>query len=354
MRLGLDTFPALTHAPGVGRYARELARAVAELPDGPELRRLELGRGSAVLPVSALGAAANSACLRLPVPARFGAALAAVGLSGDRLIGGVDVFHQVRLHGPIVRHVPQTYAVSEWCAPGREEQFARSLARFDGLLVFSEHYRERLVERLGWSREKLHLVPVGADHWRRDLAASAAPSQAPRSHARVLVLGAPLPGREHVAILEACERLHAGGLELHLDFASTRVDESHALFERVKRSPLGARVRWWAPREAELPVLVAGSQLLVHLANDEGTAVTPAEAVVLGVGVLLSPLPAFCETLDGIADWYAPGEDLPAAIERALARPIDAAARAALARRLTWRANAKASVRAWREVLVAR
>jgi len=354
MRLGLDTFPALTHAPGVGRYARELARAIAELPDDPELprpelRRLELGRGRPVLPVSTLGAAAEARTVRLPIPARLGDALASLGLTGERLLGGVDVFHQVRLHGPKVRNVPQTYAVSEWCAPGREEAFARDLERFDALFVFSEHYRERLVTELGFAPDSIHLVPVGADHWLRDLEAGRAPT--PSERHRVLVLGAPLPGREHVAILEACERLAAGGLELELDFASTRVDSAHALRARVDGSSLGERVRWWAPREAELPSLVSGSRLLVHLARDEGTAVTPAEASVLGVRCLLSPLPAFRETLEGIAQWYAPGEDLAAAIERALAAPVNEAAREVLTSNATWRANADASVRVWRNLV---
>ncbi len=353
MRIGLDTFPALTHAPGVGRYARELARAIAELPDSdasprPELRRLEVGRAAPVLPASALGAAAQSRLVRLPIPARLGGALGALGLSGERLLGGVDVFHQVRLSGPCVRRVPQTFAVSEWCTPGEEDAFARALDRFDALFVFSEHYRERLVDELGRARASIHRVPVGADHWRRDLASGSPGPDASRP--RVLVLGAPLPGREHEAILEACERLAAGGVEIEVEFASTRVDVDHPLRARVDSSSLGERVRWWAPREAELPELVAGSQLLVHLARDEGTAVTPAEAVVLGARCLLSPLPAFREALEGVATWYAPEEDLAAAIETALAAPVNDAARTALRESATWRANAEASVAVWRQL----
>ncbi len=348
LRVGLDAFPALTHPPGVGRYARELARALAALCDGPRLRLLELGRAPRVLPASALGAAADLR-VRVPLPARAGRWLAGLGLDPARLCGGVDLFHQVRRGAVPVRSAPTTLAVSEWCAPGEEARFAEELAGHAGLLVFSHHYRERL-EGLGLDPARIFEVPVGADHWLRDLGAR--PEAVPRGpRPRVLVLGAPRPGRGHLEVLEACERLDAGGRELELVFASTRVDRSHPLAARLERSGLGERVSWTSPPEAALARLVAGCDLLVHLSEDEGTAVTPAEAVLLGLAVLLSPLPAFREVLGEAAHWHAPHGDLAEEIDQALRTRPSREVRRLLTGELRWSGSARLHVEAWRRLL---
>lgn len=348
LRIGLDAFPALTHPPGVGRYVRELARALAALCDGPRLRLLELGRSPRVLPEATLGGAADLR-VRVPLPARTGRWLAALGLDPARLCGGVDLFHQVRRGAVPVRSAPTTLAVSEWCTPGEEERFAEDLSRHAGLIVFSRDYRERLA-RLGLDPSRIVQVPVGADHWLRDL--GAAPEAVPRGdRPRVLVLGAPLPGRGHLEVLAACERLDAGGRELDLVLASTRVDRAHPLAARLAGSSLGGRACWISPSEAELPALVAGCDLLVHLSCDEGTAVTPAEAVLLGLAVLLSPLPAFQEVLGPVARWHAPGGDLAADIDLALAARPSPGARRALAADLRWSRSASLHVEAWRGLL---
>ena len=54
MRVGIDYWTAPTHAPGVGRYVRELVRALARRPDAPELALLELGPGARGVPVEAV------------------------------------------------------------------------------------------------------------------------------------------------------------------------------------------------------------------------------------------------------------------------------------------------------------
>ena len=346
LRVGLDAFPALTHPPGVGRYARELARAVTELGEaGPVL--LELGRGRRILPPSSLGAAAHLRRL-VPIPERAGRLLARVGLDPARLCGSVDVFHQVRRGWIPVRSAPTTTAVSEWCAPGQEEQLAAELSSHSGIFVFSGDYATRL-EQLGVASELIHQVPVGADHWTRELAQDAT-SPAHQGPPRLLVLGAPREGRGHLEILSACEELHAGGLALELLFVSTRLDPTSSLAGRVEASPLREAVTWIAPREAELPALVRSCDLLVHLSADEGTPVTPAEAAHLGLRLLLSPLPAFQETLGGLALWHAPDQPLAPQLEAALGFEPDPVALELLREATTWSRSASAHLRAWRRI----
>ena len=47
-RVGLDLWPATTHAPGAGRYARELVRALARLTAPPRLSLLDVGPGARI------------------------------------------------------------------------------------------------------------------------------------------------------------------------------------------------------------------------------------------------------------------------------------------------------------------
>jgi len=352
MHIGLDYFPAATHAPGVGRYARELARALVELGHGEELRLLELGRAPQVMSEASLGLGPAVRRRRLGLPARLGSAAAHLGLGAEAWLGGVDLFHHVRLHGPPVRRAPQTLAVSDWPAAAAEAAFLRRLEAFDALFVFCEGYRARLVERAGRDPRRVHLVPVGADHWLRDLGRDPGELE-PASPPRVLVLGAAQPHRRHAEVLAACERLLAGGRELSLCFAGSRAEDPTRLAQRVADSTLGARVEWCAPREEELPELVARSSLLVHLAGDAGTAVTPLEALLLETPVLVSPLPAFREALGERASYFAGGgaPELADAIEAALARGARPEAGAAEA--FSWRANAAATRRAWSAILEA-
>jgi glycosyltransferase involved in cell wall biosynthesis len=352
MRIGIDYYPATTHAPGVGRYARELTRALVGLDGSHELRLLDLGRGRRAIPRESLGLASDTFVRRLEFPARLRNFLGHVGLGAERLLGGVDIFHQVRLNGPPVRSAPQTFAVSEWPDSAGESAFLGRLENFAQLFVFCTEYRDRLVGLTGRDPETIHIVPVGADHWLRDLGRP--PETVDRSYPpRVLVLGAAYPERQHLLILEACEALSRAGRELQLVFAGSTSVGAAELRSRIASSDLGELVVWRAPEERELPELVAQSSLLVHLCEDAGTAVTPLESLLLNVPVLVSPVPAFCEVLGDAASTFDGGgaEALAAAIHTALSRPPSTSERAQLARRYCWRENALASLAAWEGVV---
>lgn len=352
MRIGLDHFPAATHAPGVGRYAREFTRALIRERGAHDLRLLAVGRAPEVMDEDSLGLTPDVLRLRLPLPARLLSLTAKVGLGADGWLGGVDVFHQVRLHGPPVTRAPQTFAVSEWPARERQSEFLNRLADFAGLFVFSEEYKSRLVERAGRDPRTIWQVPVGADHWWRDLGAT--PRQFERSDPpRILVLGAAFAERRHALILDACEQLVAGGRDLRLMFAGSESIAADTLRPLIAASGISSKVEWRSPLESEMPALVAGSSLLVHLCDDAGTAVTPLESLLLGVPVLVSPVPAFREVLEGHANFFQ-GDGctkLAQAIESTLSAEFDDSAHAELLQRYSWRANARTSLRAWEELL---
>lgn len=356
MRIGLDYFPATTHAPGVGRYARELTRALVPMMEPRELHLFEVGRGPQAMGEESLGLGPATRRLRVPVPARLLPSLERIGFGADRLLGGVDVFHHVRLHGPPVTRAKQSYAISEWPSAEHESTFLQRLEDFEGLFVFCEAYRKRVLGRCDRPAESVCLVPVGADHWLRDLRVQRArrPEKGPLAKPeppRILVLGAPQAHRQHALILSACELLHRGGWEHRLLFAGSTHQDPLDLRKRLQQSPLGSRVEWRAPQEHEMPELVASSALLIHLCTDPGTAVTPMESLVLGTPVLVSAAAAFREALGEDANYFegAGAEELASDIEAALGSLPARERLDELSRKHSWSANASRSLQAWRD-----
>jgi glycosyltransferase involved in cell wall biosynthesis len=358
-RIGLDYWPAVTHAPGVGRHVRELVRALVRLPDVPELALLEVGPGPRVMREPDLGLAGASVVRRRARIPRSTLRLAfrATGRGAERWLGAVDLFQRAFAeHPPVARGVPQVLPLAELPPPGStsDRRLRSALATIGDVIVFSAHGAERAAHQLGLARERIHRVPVGCDHWRR-----AAPGAAQRA-ARILVLGALRAERSPLRVLAAFERLAGVRDDAELVFVGGPGDAAPELGLRIAARGARPRVEWRAgARESDLPGLLAGSALLVHLAREELTPVTPLEAFAQGLGVVASRLPAFEEALAGEALLVEPeAERDPAALAEALGAglasgldPRAAARREALAARFTWEAHARATLTVWRALL---
>lgn len=353
--VGIDYWPAVTHAPGVGRHARELVRALVRLETAPELRLFEVGPLPRVVPPSALGLEGARRVLRrrARVPRRaLGALFELTGVGADRLLGGVDLFQRSFPDHPPLGDVPQVLPISELPAEGSdaERKLKRALETIGDVLVMSAGGALAVERRLGLARERIHPVPVGCDHWRRELARLPERDGVPT----VLVLGALRPGRGHTAILAAARRLRRRGREVRLTFIGRRGSAAAALegdlagedaFEWIESLP-----------ESDLPERVARCSVLVHLAREELTAVTPLEAFSLGLAVVASPLEAFREALGDEAVWCGDSDldVLADAIDRALAMAADAAAtqrRIEIAARYPWSEHARATCAVWTTIL---
>ena len=124
--VGIDYLSAVTHPPGVGRYLRELVRALVRLEQRPELRLLEVGGGSRVMegPPLGLAGAARVRRLRSRLPRRTLDLLSRMGLGADRLLGGVDVFHRVFPERPVSTRAAVSLALAELPAPGSAQDKA--------------------------------------------------------------------------------------------------------------------------------------------------------------------------------------------------------------------------------------
>jgi glycosyltransferase involved in cell wall biosynthesis len=352
--LGLDWSAAARHAPGVGRFGRELVRACVRgaVPD-LDLALIEFGRGPR-LAEEFLGLTGPDVVRpprrhrRWPVPKRVAAPFVRA-LGADAWVGGCDLFLRAQPRWPHSARAPTAWALAQWPLDAAEEAvLAGDLAANTRILVFAHAAAERLVEWYGVARERVHVLPVGCDHWLRGAEPRAA-AAAPRT---VLVLGALEPRRTPGAVLEAFERLHARGLVERLLFVGRRGAAAEDFARLLCFSSARRDVQWiHEPVERDLPALVAGAAALVHVGEGEATAVTPLEALVFGVPVVVSDTPVMREVLGSVAEYPAPsserrrGAAIAEALERALATSDDPAARAARrahAASSTWAACARA------------
>lgn len=348
MRIALDYWPGATHEPGVGRYLREFGRALGALDDGPELALLDWGPGARL--ASAADPAklpARVRCKRVKLPRSWLARLLRLGIGFDTLAGACDLVHGALAGEALPVRAACSLAIS---APPRD---VRALERYDGLLVFSQHARAELSGRHGMDPARVHVVPVGCEHF---AVQRIAPSAA--QPLRVLALGRVERSRAPLELLAACERLNAGGLQLELSFLGRAGDAYDELRARATRSRMSSRVRFdSAPDDAKVRAALATCTVLAQLADGDWTAVTPLEALASGAALVATHLPAYVEALGAHARWVDPGcgpEALAAALEAACADSRDLSlrrARAELAARFTWKRNAEGTLAAWRSML---
>ncbi len=357
LRIGIDAWPALRHAPGIGRYSRELVRALVELDDPRlSLRLFEVGPGRASLSDASIGLDLERARverLRLRLPRRAIEWSARFGFGAERWLGGVDLFQRVFVDSPALGGVRQCVPVFE--LPARDSpadrRFGERLRAIEDVMCFSAWSAREVVDRYALAPQRVHRVPVGCDHWVRDLGA---PTEK-RTPPRIVVLGAIARRRRSLELLGALAELEGRGLDFECIFCGRAGDA-----EREFRAAIGGarRVRWIEqPIERDLPELVASSSLLVHLNVDECSAVTPLEAFALGTHVLASSIPTFVEELGELADFVdanGAAESLATSIRSALEHSNDAARHERareFAAHLTWEANARATIAIWREIV---
>lgn len=355
MRVGLDYWTAPTHAPGVGRYVRELVRALAHRADAPALALLEVGPGPRRVPAQELGlehAPPGWTRLSADVPRGALAALGGLGLGADRLLGGVDLFHAVDDALPPLARAPRVLARSELPPQGTRTRTP------EALVVFCQSARIPFAQAWNVDPAHVHVVPVGCDHWLR----ASGVRDVREGPARLVVLGRVDERRGVRALLEACALLHAGGSELELTWCGRAGDAVELLHGALERD--STRLRWRPDAsEHELAVRVAEADLVVHLAEQEWTPVTALEALAAGAALVASRLPALVEAVGDAAAWVdgAPqGLDARAladALALALEGARDPAARAARrahAAPFTWDRHAALTIDAWTRILASR
>jgi glycosyltransferase involved in cell wall biosynthesis len=357
VRVAIDYWPGVAHASGPGRYLRELVRALCALESGPELVLLDCGPSPRTFSGDELGldrAAERVRRLSADVPRGLLPRLSRWGVDLAAWTGPCELSLGVFPEQPPLPRSWRVRALAELPPAGstRGQALAAELARASDVLVFGHAARRACSERLNLDPQRIHVMPLGCEHWARQVVSPAA------TPARLICLGRIDRRRAPLALLAGFEELLRRGARAELWFVGRGGDQAAEFGARWERSPARECVRWCPPPpERELAALVGRSAALVHLSTEEWTAVTPLEALAQGLAALVSPLETFRETLEGQVLYAADLEprSLCDALERALALGTDAklrAARRTFARAFTWERQAHSTLDCWRRIAV--
>ena len=364
----IDLRAGLTQGEGVGRYAREVARALAARDDvEPRLFAPTWTPPALTLADAGLGGSPAFAP-RLPSKP-LTAALEALSIGVERLVrGGAAVLHNTQ-YRRLPSRLPAVTTIHDLAyldsdryvdaaTAARMSRFARAAAaRGDVLVTPSMAVAAEVVDRLQVDPARVLATPLGIDHVLRIRPAEAeraAVAEEVRRQGPFVLTAARIERRKnHVGLLRALERLGdaaprwvvvgpdgEGAADFHLALSCSPLRDRVQVLGRVGEGSLRARLD-----------ACAAFALVPH---DEGFGLAPLEAAALGRPVVTSAVPVVEEVCGGAAALVPP--DSPEEIARGLEQVLrisdaEREARAAVARRATWASCASRHVEAFRLAL---
>jgi len=348
LRIGLDARPALVNREGIGRYTRELVRALLA-PAGAsdaELRLFGATLARARADESELGLPHPRARLvRWRVPSKVLArGLVLTRLGVDDLVGGCALFHHTQPNVLRVRRALQVLTVFDalfvpdaegrtatggpapgWVEPETARRMTATLraavARADLVLTGCRWVAQDLVTTLGADPARTCVTPLGCDHL---------PVLNRRTPARefILTVARVDPRKNHLGVLRTFEALVRAGHDLRWVIAGPYGWRCEEVVAAIERSPVRERVEWRrAVSEAELAQLYAEAKLFLWPSYAEGYGLPPLEAMRAGVPVIASDRTSLPEVLGNGAVLVDP-DDGAALLEGARALLEDPTARA--------------------------
>jgi len=370
MRVGIDYRPALVNREGIGRYTRELVRAMIELEFGPNLGLFGYTLSAARFSRDQLGLARTDRpgpeLLRLRWPSRaLPWLLDRLGKGVDDLVGGCQVYHHTQYARLAVREAFEVATLHD-CLYLKDADYvdaasaqrmgaqARALAeRARRVLVPSEFVGAEVVMHFGVWPAQVTVTPLGCDHVARALPPGGYP---PAREPYVLTVARVDNRKNHVRMLAAFERLVREGLPHRWIVAGPPGHGSEHFERALARSSAARRVEWRKSLpDSELPRLYAQADLFLFASLGEGFGLPPLEAMAAGAPVVTSGITSLPEVC-GDAAWYAEPTDEERIFEAARRVLVERDFRAemivlgrARARRFTWRETARQTLLAYQK-----
>ncbi|RME48290.1 MAG: glycosyltransferase family 1 protein [Chloroflexi bacterium] len=339
MRVGIDFTPAVQQQAGIGRYTRELVRALAQLDARNQYVLFQASRGACVdvgrwpanfrvrsVPVTDRWLAIVWQRLGLPIPVEL-------------FTGAVDVFHSPDFVLPPVRRARTVLTVHdlsfltrpETSDPGLRAYLTRAVpravAQADHILADSRSTKEDLVTCLGASPEQITVVYPGVDPRFRPLEDETVIADVcTRYELRrpfILAVGTLQPRKNYPALIEAVVRLGEGCAEVFdalsmsqagsrpaspsLVIAGSRGWLDQEIFETVERLGAGDRVRFLGfVRDEDLPALYNAAAILAMPSLYEGFGLPVLEAMACGTPVVTSNVSSLPEVAGDAALLVSP------------------------------------------------
>jgi alpha-1,3-rhamnosyl/mannosyltransferase len=368
MRVALDYRPALTNREGIGRYARELVRALLELGHGPELGLFGWTLAPARASRAELGLAGGGASYsRLRFPSRWFPRFAALtGRGAEDFCGGAELWHHTQPSLLPVRKAREVSTIfdciytrpngflSDEAAASMTASARQQIARSRLVLVPSAFVKDELVRVFDLDPDRAVVTLLGCDHALRD-----EPLQPiPRREPLLLTVSRVDRRKNHVRMLQAFEIVVRERPEVRWVVGGPDGHGAHDFAAALANSPARANVlRMPFVAEWKLPLLHALASVFWFTSLDEGFGLPPLEAMARGLPTISSTRASLPEVLGQGALLVDP-EDVEALARETLAlladrgRADELAARGkARAAQLTWQACAAQTWEAYARAL---
>ncbi len=339
MRVGIDFTPAIQQQAGIGRYTRELVRALAQLDARNQYVLFQASWGACV---DVGGWPANFRVRSVPLTDRWLAIVwqrLRLPFPVELFTGAVDIFHSPDFVLPPVRRARTVLTVHdlsfltrpETSDPGLRAYLTRAVpravARADHILADSRSTKEDLVTCLGASPEQITVVYPGVDPRFRPLEDETVIADVCARYALrrpfILAVGTLQPRKNYPALIEAVMRLGEGCAEVFDELSMSQAGSRHAspslviaggrgwldqeIFETVERLRAGNRVRFlgfvW---DEDLPALYNAAAILAMPSLYEGFGLPVLEAMACGTPVVTSNVSSLPEVAGDAALLVSP------------------------------------------------
>lgn len=371
MRVAVDCMILGARPSGVERAVSGLLRGLAQLaPDDLQVTALLSARGGEVPECATISVSRGPWYTRTRAGRIFHeqAALGSLLRSAEMdVVHGAAYVLPLGWDGPSVVTIHDTITLShpQWCkwanALHYREVMTRSALAANVVLTPSEEARSQVVERLGVSRSRVRVAPLGVDEDfapAGEDAVAAARERYGIGAPYLLCVGNIEPRKNLPAVIESFE-VFAREAPHELVIVGKRGWRWRPSIEAMTASPMTERIRMLGyVADEDLPALYSGADALVQWSLHEGFGLAPLEAMACGTPAVVSDGGALAE-IAGEASEVVPLAAAAEGLADALAAVVgDEAKRREMIKRglahaasFTWRRHAEVALAAYREAM---
>lgn len=349
MRIAIDATPAAVQQGGVGRYARELLRAlVGRLTDHQFILATAAPDDAARALLDSLPPGSWRELRRLPLAERWMTALwhrLRAPIPVERLIGPHDLFHGTDFVVPpgraskvVTIHDLSFRLHPEFAEPSLARFLSaavpRSIERADAIITVSASVAAELADLYPASRDKVVAIPNGV----RLPSASTLP-RGEADSPTILMVGTVEPRKNHLTALAAFDIVRQDLPDAQLTIIGRPGWRSEEIQRAIRAAQRQGGVCWIeAASDDELERAFAAAAVAISPSHYEGFGLPVLEAMARGLPVVASDIRAHREVA-GDTVLYAPPGDAEALAEQIVKLLGDSELRASLAVRARERAG---------------
>jgi glycosyltransferase involved in cell wall biosynthesis len=318
LQVGIDYRTALVNREGIGRYTRELVRALAQLDSGPELGLFGHTFGARKFTNEELGIQGErTRLMRLRIPARILPWLLEKTKRGaDDLVGGCHVYHHTQPNMLAIARAREVATIFDciytldagYMDPAAAERMTavahRQVRRAHRILVPCQFVGAEVVMALGAHPGNISVTELGCEHVLRHMPEG---GFAPAKDPYLLTVSRVDPRKNHIRILQAFERLVDDGFPHRWIIAGPRGWNAEIFERELDASRARDRVKWVGDvSDAELTKLYAQADALLFPSLNEGFGFPPLESMACGTPVITSHVTSTGELCEGAAMMVEP------------------------------------------------